>query len=1177
MIKVSIVIPAHNAEETIAETLQSLLAQTFADWEAIVVDDGSTDQTVEAARRFASRDSRIRVASQSNMGVSAARNTGIRLAQSEWLLFLDADDWIAPQHLEKMFSVLEADSKLDAVHCGWALVAPDGTFISQDFCPQIENLFTLFARKCAFVIHACIIRRSLVETIGLFDPSLKACEDWDLWQRVTRTGAHFEAVSEVLAFYRARPNSASRNSDQFCRDGLRVIAQGHAPDSRVASPSPTYANGQPIIQLLAAKSYLVIWAAGLSLGCNRDARYLLDVPEDWESQLHPQYVAECLFEAALRPSCQAPNAWGSLWLRIEQVINEFLIALEARSKTFALARRTQIILERLVVEHTPESRPIAIGSTYAICIEVTEPISDIVPPASIQRVHCTIKLEGTPIGQLELPACDGLVASYVLGDAIVAKYAWTILGKFFEHTIYGKLNNGQNLSIHEQHNQTGWTVFLQELWSRPDWTDKDFYNPAVVDQSSRRHYSDDGWLVIEVSEELPDVETAKPELNVVLTVGGSALGVVTVPVEQNFVSAQTLRVALTTDSGFELCRACVREGFLGQPINHSSSLRDRLAEATKQKRLNNQSTAQLTSIIPVRLNEFDFQIAHIKTSDNTLLLGRRPDMMGTSASRRASLPIDAATELQEVAAVAGEQTTQQVRLSHQLERVVYAPEFISRSLKQRKASVIPHDQASANETGQATFYDRSYFESLFAKQADPWKYTNAYEQTKYEQTIALLPRKKIKRALELACAEGHFTVQLAPCVDRLIATDISQIAIERTVERCAGLENLKFLCLDLAKDPFPGQFGLIVCSEVLYYIGGLEKLQAFAQKITNALEPSGYFLTAHANLVVDDPDHTGYDWDHPFGAKVIGETFASTPSLRLMKELKTPLYRIQLFQREHHFWNPFRYSAPQIIELPQPTSPPRHVAHKVLWNGGSPQRYAIPTPVTAQLPILMYHRVAPTGSSAMDRWRVTPQAFEEQLRYLRDAGYHSVTLEEWRVAMAAKQPLPGRAVLLTFDDGYLDFLTYAQPLLKQYGFSAIVFLVTDKVGQSNSWDTFYGEELPLLDWQQIRQLQAEGIEFGSHSASHSPLTGLPLAEIVKEGARSRTILQRELQVSIKAFAYPYGDFDEVVEHLIGACGYIYGLTCQPGHSRLNNSLLSLPRIEIKGSNSFPEFVKKLNS
>jgi peptidoglycan/xylan/chitin deacetylase (PgdA/CDA1 family) len=100
----------------------------------------------------------------------------------------------------------------------------------------------------------------------------------------------------------------------------------------------------------------------------------------------------------------------------------------------------------------------------------------------------------------------------------------------------------------------------------------------------------------------------------------------------------------------------------------------------------------------------------------------------------------------------------------------------------------------------------------------------------------------------------------------------------------------------------------------------------------------------------------------------------------------------------------------------------------------------------------MYHQVAPSGAPRFPRYRVVPEAFEKQLQYLRDAGFRGVTLGEWREAMQRWEPLPGRAVLLTFDDGYLDSERYAWPLLRQHGFSAIAFLVADRVGGTNSWD-----------------------------------------------------------------------------------------------------------------------------
>lgn len=140
----------------------------------------------------------------------------------------------------------------------------------------------------------------------------------------------------------------------------------------------------------------------------------------------------------------------------------------------------------------------------------------------------------------------------------------------------------------------------------------------------------------------------------------------------------------------------------------------------------------------------------------------------------------------------------------------------------------------------------------------------------------------------------------------------------------------------MAADELPSPFQLIVCSEVLCYIDGWEALQSVAQKITDALEPGGYFLTAHAHLVVDEPDRPGYNWDHPFGAKGISDTFKQVKHLQLIKELRTPLYRIQLFQKTARNWLFWRKHSPILIELPQPTPPPDAVADHVLWEGEEP-------------------------------------------------------------------------------------------------------------------------------------------------------------------------------------------------------------------------------------------------
>jgi peptidoglycan/xylan/chitin deacetylase (PgdA/CDA1 family)/2-polyprenyl-3-methyl-5-hydroxy-6-metoxy-1,4-benzoquinol methylase len=550
--------------------------------------------------------------------------------------------------------------------------------------------------------------------------------------------------------------------------------------------------------------------------------------------------------------------------------------------------------------------------------------------------------------------------------------------------------------------------------------------------------------------------------------------------------------------------------------------------------------------------------------------------MGTSSSRRAVLPAAAAEELIESASIAGEPT---IRIppdsSEPPERVLYVPDLIYRP--PRSAQIPVNDKNRSNPFIETGLNNREYFEQLFARQPDPWKYTSPYEQTKYEQTLSLLPSGRIERALELACAEGHFTTQLAPRVESLVAADISQIALDRAARRCASLENVRFVRVDLTKEPLPGCFDLIVCSEVLYFVDDLTELQAIARKFVNALNRGGHLLMAHANLVVDEPNRTGFDWNYPFGAKVIGETFSKIRSLQLVRELRTPLYRIQVFQRDRSLWNFLYRRNPEVKELTEQPAPLlSEVAAQISWNGGRPRRTTpVKRTVTERLPILLYHRVAPAGSAVLAKYRVAPEAFEEQLSYLNDSGYHSVSLKEWHTAIELKRPLPGRAVLITFDDGYLDFMTYAWPLLKRYGFSPTVFLVAEEIGGINKWDHMYGEEIPLLGWKEILQLRKEGVEFGSHSVSHPPLTELSPEKIVREGARSRTILQRYLGEPIPGFAYPYGDTDGVVRHLIGACGYVFGVSCRPDLSRFHDSLLELPRIEIVGSDGLEEFVAKL--
>jgi hypothetical protein len=141
-----------------------------------------------------------------------------------------------------------------------------------------------------------------------------------------------------------------------------------------------------------------------------------------------------------------------------------------------------------------------------------------------------------------------------------------------------------------------------------------------------------------------------------------------------------------------------------------------------------------------------------------------------------------------------------------------------------------------------------------------------------------------------------------------------------------------------------------------------------------------------------------------------------------------------------------------------------------------------------RVPILAYHSIADDGPRQLRRWRITPAAFQAQLRFLRQQGYRSISLDKWADCIAAGSLPPGPAVVITFDDGYADFMTQAAPQLEKAGFCATVFVVTGRVGCCADWDRISGPPLELMGWEDLRALEARGFSIGSHMNAHRDLT-----------------------------------------------------------------------------------------
>jgi peptidoglycan/xylan/chitin deacetylase (PgdA/CDA1 family) len=226
------------------------------------------------------------------------------------------------------------------------------------------------------------------------------------------------------------------------------------------------------------------------------------------------------------------------------------------------------------------------------------------------------------------------------------------------------------------------------------------------------------------------------------------------------------------------------------------------------------------------------------------------------------------------------------------------------------------------------------------------------------------------------------------------------------------------------------------------------------------------------------------------------------------------------------------------------------------------------------IPILMYHRVATTGPVGLERFRVDPTLFDEQLSALRQYGYSSIGLTEGVQLLSQRQAPTEKAIIITFDDGYRDFLT-ALPSLQKHLFAATVFLVAARIGGFADWDTCYGETAPLMAWPEILEIAGEGTQLGCHSLTHRPMTEMSYADLMRETRQARKILEFGLEKSITHFAYPYGAENETVRSVIAALGFSSAVSCRSALARFGDEILCLPRLEVPGSCTPEELIVHL--
>lgn len=761
---VSVIVPAHNAASTLEATLNSVVQQTHPFWEVIVIDDGSSDATRAIAERWARKDVRFRVHTQEKSGVSAARNRGLGEARCQFVLFLDADDQIAPTHLESMVGKLAADPTLGAVHCGSQYVLSSGVTGRPRLGPDETDLFRYFAFQCVFDIHACLLRRDLAIAVGGFDPALSTCEDWDFFQRVARTGARFGRVPETLAFYHIRPGSASRDSRRCVTDAREVINRGHGPDSRLSNAAEAHRQGEIHFDRDLSFYYTLTAFAAQDIGSGHDALDLVDADLSPAPELSAEFLADIIQELLPVAANHSEKEWPLLWHKVSVPLAAFLNKLEVQACAPGVAFAALRYLEKKILLADSGSVPLAVGSSYRVSVDLALGVPDVLLSPEVDRVFCRFLLKGEPVAVLELP-----------GDGVL----------------------------------TGRRIAQAALEGRVRLVARKVLTPY-----------------------------------------------------------QSLRLALAT----ALCLPRSRSlGFLLRFLTARSN--EKLAAKRRLKR-------EVAEVIRARLSR---------------ILAAQPGLAAREAERRRRHQFDAIT----------------------------------------------------------------------------------------------------------AAARAQVRAGLG------------------TVDR--------------------------------------------------------------------------------------------TPAAK-----------------------PMRSPAKLVTE-----------------------------PATS-VPILMYHRIAENGPRALERYRVSPDLFALQMRTLDLAGYHTISLMDWIRAMVRFEAMPGKPIILTFDDGYRDFLEAAAPALSVHGFGATVFLVAQRIGGVSDWDRVYGEPAPLLSWDEVRTLQKTGIEFGCHSSTHRPMTGMHFRELVEDIARARATLEEGLGGPVTTLAYPYGAVNDFVRGVVADLDFQAAVSCQPGKSQLGDDLLRLRRIEIPG-------------
>ncbi|WMJ80761.1 polysaccharide deacetylase family protein [Clostridium sp. MB40-C1] len=221
------------------------------------------------------------------------------------------------------------------------------------------------------------------------------------------------------------------------------------------------------------------------------------------------------------------------------------------------------------------------------------------------------------------------------------------------------------------------------------------------------------------------------------------------------------------------------------------------------------------------------------------------------------------------------------------------------------------------------------------------------------------------------------------------------------------------------------------------------------------------------------------------------------------------------------------------------------------------------TKVKGSIPVLMYHSV---GFEKDNPVRIPTDKFDKQMKYLKDNGFHTLSLDETYDYFSKGKAIPEKSIVLTFDDGYLDNYTRLYPILKKYEFKGAIFVITGAI------DT----EKDFLNSNQLKELDKSCLDIQSHTFAHEKLSEISYDKQVKTLKASKDFLEKQLNKKVNYLAYPYGKYTKSTIKAAKEAGYLMAFTTDGKWSDKSNGIFTLNRVYISGFSDMDTFIKKVN-